>query len=70
MNLQSITTNWRTTTGGLLLLLLAAAHSILGITIPNIPLPNLDPGTIAIAFGLIMAKDGVVTGGNVKQTLS
>ncbi len=69
MNMESITTNWRTTAGGLVLLGLAMLHSIAGITVPGIPLPDLDAGTIAMVWTAIMAKDGVVTGGKIKQML-
>ncbi len=65
--MKSIGINWKTTAAGAALLLLAAAHSLLGIDIPGIVMPDLTYGTIVIAFGLIFAKDGNVTGGTTVQ---
>lgn len=52
-----VQTHWKTTSAGVALLLLGAMHSLLGIDIPGVAMPNLDSGTLAIALGLIMAKD-------------
>lgn len=60
--MKNLVVNWKTTASGIALLLLACLHSLAGIELPGIPMPSLDPATIAIIAGLLMAKDGNVTG--------
>jgi hypothetical protein len=60
-----IAANWKTTATGVIVIALGAAHTFLGINIPGFTLDFLS--ALPVGAGLILAKDGNVTGGSVKQ---
>lgn len=67
--MKSLLTNWKTSLAGGLAILLPALHTFLGLDIPGIPVPDFGAGTLTLGLGLLFAKDGNVTGGNVPQVL-
>jgi hypothetical protein len=60
-----IATNWKTTAAGVATIGLGLLSSVAGVKIPGF---TMDAGAAIITgLGLVMAKDGNVTGGTVKQ---
>lgn len=60
-----ILNNWKTSLTGLIIIALGAASSFLGIKIPGFNLDFL--AALTAGIGLLIAKDGNVTGGTNQQ---
>jgi hypothetical protein len=60
-----IVTNWKTSAAGLIVILLGALGTFAGIKVPGFDLEFL--AALTAGIGLILAKDGNVTGGTVNQ---
>jgi hypothetical protein len=56
--MTAILTNWKTSLAGALLIVLSAIHTLLGVDIPGVTVPDLNAGTLAMGLGLLLAKDG------------
>jgi hypothetical protein len=60
-----IMSNWKTSLTGLVIIALGAASTFLGIKIPGFNMDFL--AALTAGIGLIIAKDGNVTGGTSQQ---
>lgn len=68
--MKSFFANWKTTAAGIAAVLGAASHIINGFVNGDWSMNSVtaDLAAISAGIGLIFAKDGNVTGGNVRQS--
>jgi dipeptide/tripeptide permease len=60
--------NWKTTTAGVGAILIAAGHFLFNASNGDFSTAYADAMAISVGWGLIVAKDHNVTGGNVPQS--